>query len=79
MSGDWGPQQGLPAERGHVKERQKTSKNVKTFFVQGMQKKVKNRQKVSKLFFDIFLIIFARHQFSGPLWGGGGVSGDWGS
>ena len=32
----------------------------------GSAKNVKNRQKVSKICFDIFLTSFARHQFSGP-------------
>ena len=53
-----GPQKG-PAERGHVKKRQKSSKKCRkyfrhfsTFFAQG--KKNKNRQKVSKLFSTLF-------------------------
>ena len=56
-----------PAERGHVKKRQKSSKSVKKFFDTFRQfsrraKNVKNRQKVSKS----FSTIFARHLFSGP-------------
>ena len=55
------PQKG-PAERGHVKKRQKSSKSVKNIFDTFRQfsrraKNVKNRQKVSKYFstfFDIF-------------------------
>ena len=48
-----------PAERGHVKKRQKSSKSVKKFFDTFRQfsrraKNVKNRQKVSKSFFDTF-------------------------
>ena len=44
-----------PAERGHVKKRQKSSKSVKKFFDTFRQfsrraKNVKNRQKVSKVF-----------------------------
>ena len=64
-----GPQKG-PAERGHVKKRQKSSKSVKNIFGTFRQfsrraKNVKNRQRMSKL----FSTIFARHQFSGPFWG----------
>ena len=60
-----------PAERGHVKKRQKSSKSVKKFFGTFRQfscraKNVKNRQKVSKS----FSTIFARLHFSGPFWGG---------
>ena len=56
-----------PAERGHVKKRQKSSKSVKKFFDTFRQfsrraKNVKNRQKVSKG----FSTIFAQHLFSGP-------------
>ena len=50
-----GPQQG-PAERGHVKERQKSSKSVNNIFdiFRAGQKNVKNRQKVSKIFSTSF-------------------------
>ena len=63
-----------PAERGHVKKRQKSSKSVKNIFdtfrhFSRRAKNVKNRQKVSK----IFSTIFARHRFSGPFWGPLGV------
>ena len=56
-----------PAERGHVKKRQKSSKSVKNIFdtfrhFSRRAKNVKNRQKVSKS----FSTIFARHLFSGP-------------
>ena len=48
-----------PAERGHVKKRQKSSKSVKKFFDTFRQfsrraKNVKNRQKVSKSFSTLF-------------------------
>ena len=48
-----------PAERGHVKKRQKSSKSVKKFFDTFRQfsrraKTVKNRQKVSKSFSTLF-------------------------
>ena len=64
-----------PAERGHVKKRQKSSKSVKKFFdtfrhFSRRARKVKNRQKVSKSFSTLFDISLARHQFSGPFWGG---------
>ena len=66
-----GPQKG-PAERGHVKKRQKSSKSVKNIFdtfrhFSRRAKNVKNRPKVSKIFRH-FLTIFAGHQFSGPFW-----------
>ena len=50
-----GPQRG-PAERGHVKKRRKSSKSVKNIFdiFRAGQKKVKNRQKVSKYFSTFF-------------------------
>ena len=53
-----GPQKG-PAERGHVKKRQKSSKSVKNIFVtfrhfSRRTKNVKNRQKVSKVFSTLF-------------------------
>ena len=62
-----------PAERGHVKKRQKSSKSVKKFFDTFRQfsrraKNVKNRQKTSN-FFRHFSTIFARHLFSDPFWG----------
>ena len=50
-----------PAERGHVKKRQKVSKSLFDNFRAG-QKNVKNRQKY-------FSTLFARHRFSGPFWG----------
>ena len=71
-----GPQKG-PAERGHVKKRQKSSKSVKNIFdtfrhFSRRAKNVKNRQKVSKILcqksFRNFSTIFARHPFSGPFW-----------
>ena len=48
-----------PAERGHVKKRQKSSKSVKNIFhtfrhFSRRAKKVKNRQKVSKYFSTLF-------------------------
>ena len=48
-----------PAERGHVKKRQKSSKSVKKFFdtfrhFSRRAKSVKNRQKVSKHFSTLF-------------------------
>ena len=48
-----------PAERGHVKKRQKSSKSVKKFFDTFRQfsrraKNVKNRQKASKSFSTLF-------------------------
>ena len=48
-----------PAERGHVKKRQKSSKTVKKFFdtfrpFSRRAKNVKNRQKVSKSFSTLF-------------------------
>ena len=53
-----GPQNG-PAERGHVKKRQKSSKSVKNIFdtfrhFSRRAKNVKNRQKVSKIFSTLF-------------------------
>ena len=72
-----GPQKG-PAERGHVKKRQKSSKSAKNIFDifragQKTSKIVKKCQKV----FRHFLTIFAWHPFSGPFWGapGKGVGG----
>ena len=62
-----------PAERGHVKKRQKSSKSEKVFrhfstiFVQG-KKRSKSSKSVKK-FFVHFSTIFARHHFSGPFWG----------
>ena len=48
-----------PAERGHVKKRQKSSKSVKKFFdtfrqLSRRSKNVKNRHKVSKSFSTLF-------------------------
>ena len=62
-----------PAERGHVKKRQKSSKRVKKIFVTFRQfsrraKKVKNRQKVLKSFSTLF-DKFRAAPFSGPFWG----------
>ena len=59
-----------PAERGHVKKRQKVSKSFSTLFDnfragQKTSKIVKKCQKV----FRHFSTIFARHHFSGPFWG----------
>ena len=59
-----------PAERGHVKKRQKASKSFSTLFDsfragQKTSKIVKKCQKV----FRHFSTIFARHHFSGPFWG----------
>ena len=53
-----------PAERGHVKKRQKSSKSVKKFFdtfrpFSRRAKNVKKRQKG-------FSTVFAQHHFSGP-------------
>ena len=63
-----------PAERGHVKKRQKSSKNVKKFFDTFRQfsrraKNVKNRQKVSKIFSTLF-DNFRAAPFFRPLLGG---------
>ena len=60
-----------PAERGHVKKRQKSSKSVKKFFNTFRQfsrraKNVKNRQKVSKSFSTLF-DNFRAAPFSRPL------------
>ena len=60
-----------PAERGHVKKRQNSSKSVKKFFDTFRQfsrraKNVKNRQKVSKRFSTLFDNFRAGHLFSGP-------------
>ena len=59
-----------PAERGHVKKRQKSSKSFSTLFDnsragQKTSKIVKKRRKV----FRHFSTIFARRHFSGPFWG----------
>ena len=62
-----------PAERGHVKKRQKSSKSAKSIFAtlfdifRTRQKTSKNRQKVSKL----FSTVLEQHRFSGPFGGGG--------
>ena len=71
-----------PAERGHVKKRQKSSKSVKKFFDTFRQfsrraKNVKNRQKASKSVSTLFSTIFARHTifFYRPLLGGSDVRG----
>ena len=58
VSGISGLQKG-PAERGHIKKRQKSSKSVKKFFDTFRQfsrraKNVKNRQKASKSFSTLF-------------------------
>ena len=63
-----------PAERGHVKKRQKSSKSVKKFFDTFRQfsrraKNVKNRQKVSKSFSTLF-DNFRAAPFFRPLLGG---------
>ena len=52
------PQKG-PAERGHVKKRQKSSKSAKNIVdsfrhISRRAKNVKNRQKVSKIFSTLF-------------------------
>ena len=62
-----------PAERGHVKKRQKSSKSVKKFFDTFRQfsrraKNVKYRQKVSKIFRH-FSTIFRAAPFFRPLLG----------
>ena len=59
-----------PAERGHVKKRQKSSKSVKKFFdtfrkFSRRAKNVKNRQKLSKSFSTLF-DNFRAAPFSGP-------------
>ena len=61
-----------PAERGHVKKRQKSSQSVKEFFDTFRQfsrraKNVKNRQKVSKSFSTLF-DNFRATPFFRPLW-----------
>ena len=63
-----------PAERGHVKKCQKSSKSVKKFFDTFQQfsrraKNVKNRQKVSKSFSTLF-DNFRAAPFFRPLLGG---------
>ena len=68
-----GLQQG-PAERGHVKKRQKSSKSVKKFFDTFRQfsrrtKNVENRQKASKSFSTLF-DNFRAAPFFRPLLGG---------
>ena len=59
-----------PAERGHVKKRQKSSKSVKKFFdtFRQFSRRAKNVKKSSKSqkYFRHFSTIFARHLFSGP-------------
>ena len=56
-----------PAERGHVKKRQKVSKSLSTLFdnFRAGQKKSKIVKKCQKVFRH-FSTIFARHPFSGP-------------
>ena len=68
-----GPQQG-PAERGHVKKRQKSSKGVKNIFdtfrhFSRRAKCVKNRQKMSNIFSTLFDNFRAAPVFR-PLLGG---------
>ena len=63
-----------PAERGHVKKRQKSSKSVKKFFdtfrrFSRRAKNVKNRQKVSKNIFDIFRQFSRGTSFPAPFGG----------
>ena len=63
-----------PAERGHIKKRQKSSKSVKKFFDTFRQfsrraKNVKNRQKASKSFSTLF-DNFRAAPFYRPLLGG---------
>ena len=68
-----GPQKG-PAERGHVKKSKKSSKSVKNIFdtFRQFSRRAKNVKIVKKCqyVFRHFSTIFARHQFSGPFWGG---------
>ena len=59
LQANFGGLQKGPAERGHVKKRQKSSKSVKKFFdtfrhLSRRAKNVKNRQKVSKSFSTLF-------------------------
>ena len=56
-----------PAERGHVKKRQISSKSVKKFFdtFRQFSRRAKNVKKGQKVFRH-FSTIFARHLFSGP-------------
>ena len=58
-----------PAERGHVKKRQRSSKIFATLFdsFRAEQKVSKIVQKCQK-YFRHFSTIFVRHQFSGPFW-----------
>ena len=62
-----------PAERGHVKKRQKSSKSVKCFST--LFDSFRAGQKTSKIVkkcqivFRHFSTNFARHHFSGPFWG----------
>ena len=69
-----GPQKG-PAERGHFKKRQKSSKSAKNIFdtfrhVSRRAKKVKNRQKMSKIFSSTFFDNFCAAPIFRPLLGG---------
>ena len=59
-----------PAERGHVKKRQKSSKGVKNIFdiFRAGQKTSKIVKKCQNIFRH-FATIFAWHQFSSPFWG----------
>ena len=59
-----------PAERGHVKNRQKVSKSFSTLFnnFSAGQKTSKIVEKCQKVFRH-FSTIFAQHHFSGPFWG----------
>ena len=61
-----------PAERGHVKKRQESSKSVKKFFdtfrhFSHRAKNVKNRQKVSKIFKSYFRHFSTGTSFPAPL------------
>ena len=64
-----------PAERGHVKKRQKSSKSVKKFFrhffdnFSRRAKSVKNRQKASKSSSTLFDNFRAAPFFPAPFWG----------
>ena len=67
-----GPQKG-PAERGHVKKRQKSSKSVKNIFDTfrhfSRREKTSTIVKKCQTYFRHFSTIFAFHRFSGPFWG----------
>ena len=66
-----------PAERGHIKKRQKSSKCVKNVFRHFSRRAKKTSKIVQKCqkVFRHFSTNFARHQFSGPSFLGGSERG----